>query len=81
MTMTPITMTPARCSRCAYPLHDHQTCSLCTVALCCACRLTDLHLETKQVERRVVRRVAVRGEGDVGLNRQRRLLRWLMRMR
>jgi hypothetical protein len=74
MTMTPITMTPARCSRCSYPLHNHQICSLCTVALCCACKLTDLHLETKQVERRVV---VVRGRRDAGLLWYERLLRWL----
>jgi hypothetical protein len=67
------TTSPVRCSRCAYPLHSLQTCSLCTVALCCACKLTDLHLETKQVERRVV----VRGGRDTSLAWYRRLLRWL----
>jgi hypothetical protein len=72
--MTTVTIAPARCSRCAYPLHNHQTCSLCTVALCCACRLTDLHLETKQVERRVV---VVRSGRDAGLPWYQRLLRWL----
>lgn len=68
----------APCIRCFAKLHLN--CYLCSAVLCCACKLTDLHLSSRRSPR-VIRRIQMRPERpgrsefspDVGLPWYRKL--------
>jgi hypothetical protein len=43
--------TDASCTRCFFKLHSD--CNLCSAVLCCACKLTELHLSDRRQARRI----------------------------